>query len=59
MPLANSGVTIGGGAFMCSVLQKIRAGGGLHGFWLYFWVGVILLLRRGWTVGRVLGGRLW
>lgn len=21
--------------------------------------GVILLLRRGWTVGRVLGGRLW
>ena len=26
---------------------------------IVFWVGVILLLRRGWTVGRVLGGRLW
>lgn len=25
---------------------------------IVFWVGVILL-RRGWTVGRVLGGRLW
>ena len=44
--------------------KKIRGAVGAARILVVFWVGVIrsllrFLLRRGWTVGRVLGGRLW
>ena len=46
--------------------KKIRGAVGAARILVVFWEGVIssssgvmLLLRRGWTVGRGLGGRLW